>query len=219
MNNYKKIINNDFKQSYQWKIWKVISELVGGFELISNFNFNKTITVWGSARIKSNTKTYKKIEKFGEIAAKQGYTIVTGGSDGLMEAANKGCYENGGESIGINVELPKEQGLNKYLTDSITLKYFFVRKMLLSFISKHYVFAPGGTGTFDEFFEILTLATTEKMGKKVNIILIDKKFWKPFLIEIENIMIKKYKTFSKKELDICQVVDTPEEALEIIKNN
>ncbi len=219
MFNNKKIKNQDFQESYQWRIWKVLAELVNGFQFISSFNFNKTITVWGSARIKENTKTYKLVRQFGKIAAESGYRIVTGGGGGCMEAANRGCFEAGGKSIGININLLQEQTLNKYLTESIELKYFFIRKMLLSFISKHYVFSPGGFGTFDEFFEVLTLVTTKKMGRKVSIILIDKTFWKPFLDEIENTMIKKYKTLSKEELEICKFADTPEEALEIIKKN
>ncbi len=214
-----KIESEDFRKGYQWRIWKVIAELVDGFELIPNFDANKTITCWGSAKIDKKEKIYKDIEKFGRLAAKSGYTIVTGGGPGLMEAANKGCFEAGGRSVGLNMKLPDEQLLNKYTTDSLEFKYFFVRKMMLSFISNHYVFAPGGFGTFDELFEMLTLIQTKKMGREVNLILIDKDFWQPFLNQIKDTMIKKYKTILEKDLDIIQLVDTPEEAMEIIIKN
>ena len=211
--------NGDFKKSYQWRIWKVIAELVNGFEFITNFDFNRTITVWGSARTKNTEPVYKLIEKFGQLAAKNGYRIVSGGGGGIMEAANKGCYENGGKSIGLNIKLPYEQTLNSYLTASIEFNYFFVRKLMLSFISRHYLFAPGGFGTFDELFEIITLAQTKKMKKKINVILIDKAFWEPIFTQIKGTMMEKYKTISKEDLDICQFVDTPEEAMKIIMNN
>ena len=211
--------NSDFKKSYQWRIWKIIAELVNGFEFITNFDFDRTITVWGSARIKNTEPVYKLIEKFGQLAAKNGYRIVSGGGGGIMEAANKGCYENGGKSIGLNIKLPCEQALNSYLTASIEFNYFFIRKLMLSFISRHYLFAPGGFGTFDELFEIITLAQTKKMKKKINVILIDKAFWEPIFTQIKGTMMEKYKTISKEDLDICQFVDTPEEAMKIIMNN
>lgn len=211
--------SGNFKKGYQWRIWKIIAELVNGFELISEFDFNKTITVWGSARIGKKEKVYEKIEKFGKLAVENGYIIVTGGGGGIMEAANKGAFQANGKSIGLNIKLPREQVLNEYVTSSVEFRYFFVRKMMLSFISRHYLFAPGGFGTFDELFEILTLAQTKKIGRKVNIILIDKKFWQPILKQIEEVMIKKYKTISREDLNIIQLIDTAEEAMNIIINS
>jgi uncharacterized protein (TIGR00730 family) len=147
--------------------------------------------------------------------AKAGFTVITGGASGIMEAANKGAFEAGGKSVGLNIELPSEQGSNPYLTDSATFNYFFSRKVMLSFASEVYIFFPGGFGTLDEFLEILTLVQTRKI-KRIPIILYNKGYWTPLLKFFENHLLKEYQTIDKADLSLYHVVDSVDEAYESI---
>ena len=131
-----------------------------------------------------------------------------------MEAANKGAYMAGGNSVGINIKLPKEQKENKYVKDSVSLRYFFSRKVMLTFASQAYIFLPGGFGTLDEFFEIITLIQTKKV-KKIPVILIHKDYWEPLLEWIEKSLYKKKKTIVKSDMKIYHLVDSIDQALKI----
>lgn len=151
------------------------SEFARGFDFLRNYP--KSVTFFGSSRMKEDEPYYKKAEALaGRIVQELGYSVITGGGPGIMEAANKGAYEAGGTSIGLNIKLPSEQVTNPYVTDSINFYYFFVRKVCLSFSAEAYLFFPGGFGTLDEMFEILTLIQTKKI-KQVPIILVGKEYW------------------------------------------
>ena len=136
------------------------------------------VTVFGSARLKEDSPYYIKARELGQKLAKAGHTVITGGGNGIMEAANRGAFESGGRSIGLNIQLPKEQTLNQYTTDNLEFHYFFARKVMLTFSSKVYVYFPGGFGTIDEFSEILTLIQTKKIPP-APMILFGSDFWKP----------------------------------------
>ena len=141
-------------------------------------SFAQGVTIFGSARFPEDHKYCKLAEKLGVLLAQNGHAVITGGGPSIMQAANKGCYEAGGRSIGLNILLPHEQNINPYVTDSIEFRYFFARKVMLTFASKVYVFFPGGFGTLDEFSEILILMQEGKMPK-MPMFLIGKNFWKP----------------------------------------
>ena len=194
-----------------------MAEFVEGFNFVADFK--KSVTVFGSTVIKEDNPYYKKARKFGELISKEGYAVVTGGGPGIMEAANRGAYEKGGDSIGINIQLVEGERANPYLKKSIGLYYFFVRKVMLSFSSGGYVFFPGGFGTLDEFFEIVTLVHTKRLPKTVLVVAVGKDYWEPLFKWIENDLCAKHKTISRKDLEMFKLVDTPEEAVAIIKNH
>jgi uncharacterized protein (TIGR00730 family) len=141
---------------------EISKEFKSGFELLKKYP--KSVTIFGSSRITSNDDYYKKAQNLSErIVNEINYSIITGGGPGIMEASNRGAKNTNGDSIGINITLPHEQHINKYVTESISLNYFFVRKPLLNFSAEAYIFFPGGFGTFDELFSILTLLQTQKI--------------------------------------------------------
>lgn len=199
-----------------WRVFRIMSEFVQGFELLRNYGL--AATFWGSARLSPKDPYYKAAEELAAKLAKRGFAIVSGGGPGIMEASNVGAFKVGGKSIGLNIELPFEQKLNPYTTDSLSFKYFFSRKVMLTFSSEVYVYFPGGFGTLDEFFEIITLVQTKKIDK-LPIVLYGSEFWNPLLKWFEKDLVKKYKTLSPEDLELYQVVDSVEDAYKyIIKN-
>lgn len=196
-----------------WRIFRVMSEFVNGFDVLRKYS--TAATFFGSARLTPQDPGYKAAEYLAAKLAKKGFTIITGGGPGIMEAANVGAFKVGGKSIGLNIKLPIEQKLNPYVTESESFNYFFSRKVMLSFASEVYVYFPGGFGTLDEFLEIITLIQTEKITK-VPVVLYGKDFWAPLLAFFEGHLLKKYKTISKEDLDLFHVVDTVDEAYDYI---
>jgi uncharacterized protein (TIGR00730 family) len=196
------------------RISRILSEFMSGFQFLKKYN--KTVSFFGSSRAKPKNRYYQEAFELAYWLSKRGYTIVTGGGDGVMEAANKGAYMAGGKSVGINIDLPHEQRLNKYVKDSISFRYFFTRKVMLTFASQAYIFLPGGFGTLDEFFEITTLIQTKKI-KKIPIILIHKDYWKPLLKWVEKTLYTEKHTISKQDMNIYHLVDTHEEAIKLLR--
>lgn len=182
--------------------------------LHSLIDYPKTVTVFGSARLKPNTKPYKMAVEYAASMSEHGYDVITGGGPGIMEAANKGTYEASGEAVGFGIELPHEQNLNKYVTHGINFTYFFTRKLAMNFSGSAYVCFPGGFGTMDEFFQILTLVQTKKV-QKVPIILVGKDFWQPIEDYSKNVLFKKYATISASDLNLFTIVDSAKEAVEL----
>jgi uncharacterized protein (TIGR00730 family) len=199
-----------------WRVFRIMSEFVQGFELLRNYDL--AATFWGSARLKPNDPYYKAAEELAAKLAKKGFTIISGGGPGIMEASNVGAFKVGGKSIGLNIQLPFEQKLNPYTTESLNFDFFFSRKVMLTFSSEAYVYFPGGFGTLDEFFEIITLIQTKKI-EKLPVVLYGKDFWEPLLRWFEKDLVKKYKTISKEDMELFQVVDTVEEAYKYILKN
>ena len=160
-------------------------------------------------------RIYEKATELSRKLSKSGFAILTGGGGGIMEAGNKGAFEAGGDSVGLNIDLPDEEARNKYVKDALAFKYFFIRKVMLSFASDVYIFFPGGFGTLDEFFEIITLIKTNKI-KHIPVVLVGKDFWEPILNMIENSLYKKHHTISKEDMDIYHLVDDVDEAHNLI---
>ncbi len=196
------------------RVSRITKEFTAGFEFINHYP--KSVTFFGSTRLNKDNAYHKKALYLAEKISKLGYAIVTGGGPGIMEAANHGAYNIGGPSLGFNIQLPNEQVLNPYVTKSQSFYYFFSRKVALSFSAEAYLYFPGGYGTLDEFFEILTLVQTNKIPK-VPIILVGSEFWKPLDEFIENHLLEKNKTINKKDFLLYQIIDNDEKILEIIK--
>lgn len=163
------------------------------------------VAIFGSARLAADSKWCRLAEKLGGALAREGHAVITGGGPGIMEAANKGAYEAGGRSIGLNIHLPHEQHINPYVTDELEFRYFFARKVMLTFSSKVFVFFPGGFGTLDEFSEILLLMQEEKMPR-MPMFLIGKSFWKPLDRFFADRMMK-MRTISGGDRGIYRITD------------
>ena len=191
-------------------------EFSNGFEYVHNYN--KSVTFFGSARSQPSDPYYQKAERLALRVVKElGYVVVTGGGPGIMEAANKGAYNAGGQSVGFTIKLPHEQKNNKYLTGGVDFNFFFARKTIMAFSAETYLFFPGGFGTFDELFEVLTLVQTGKI-ERVPIILVGEEYWKPINDFIKTEMLEKHKTIDAEDMELYTITDDENKILEIIKN-
>jgi uncharacterized protein (TIGR00730 family) len=189
-------------------------EFTDGFDFVKKHS--RSVTIFGSARTLENEKDYIKARELGyRISKDLGYAVITGGGPGIMEAGNRGAHEAGGDSLGLTIKLPMEQVTNPYLSEHLDFKYFFARKVCMSFSAEAYVYFPGGFGTLDEFFEILTLIQTEKV-EPTPIILFGKKYWQGLDKFIKKHLLKGEK-IDKKDVDLYTITDDIDEALEIIK--
>lgn len=207
------LLDADGDAIQSWRIFRIMSEFVEGFEELRKIGL--AATVFGSARTKPTDPYYKYCEALCAKLAKKKFTVITGGGSGIMEAANVGAFKVGGKSVGLNIELPFEQQLNPYTTDALKFDFFFSRKVMLAFASEVYVYFPGGFGTMDEFFEILTLIQTKKI-ERIPIVLYGKDYWTPLLQFFEKVLLKEYKTISKEDLDLFHIVDDVDEAYDYI---
>ena len=203
--------NGDAVES--WRVFRIMAEFVDGFELLRKYGL--AATFYGSARCGAGDEVYRDAEELAARLAKKKFAVITGGGPGVMEAANVGAFKVGGKSVGLNIELPFEQKLNPYTTESQNYHFFFSRKVMLAFASEVYVYFPGGFGTMDEFFEMVTLIQTKKI-EKVPIVLYGKEFWTPLLEVFEKSFLKKYKTISKEDMDLFHLVDSVDEAYKYI---
>jgi len=163
--------SGDYRES--WRIFRIMSEFVEGYQFLSQMK--NEVTLLGSARLKSDSKYYKVAEELGGLLGKHGFTTITGGGPGIMEAANKGAYEAGGNSVGLNIQLPFEQRINPYVKHSTAFYYFFTRKVMLISPSNAFVYFPGGFGTMDEFFEVVDLMELGKMQRSP-VVLVGKEY-------------------------------------------
>jgi len=208
----KKIHKNDFVSADTWRVFRIMSEFVEGFELLSEVG--KAVSVFGSSRIKPGTKYYKLAEDIAYHLAKEGYAIITGSGPAIMEAANKGAWRAKGHSIGLNIQIPSEQKPNKYVDTLLDFRYFFVRKVMFVKYASAFVIMPGGYGTLDEFTEAINLIQTERIPK-FPVILVGREYWKGMLDWLKNTVLKNG-SINKEELNIFTVVDTPQEVVHII---
>lgn len=200
------------RQGDTWRALKILSEFIQGFDELAEVG--PAITFFGSSRAKETDKYYKLAYETAFNLGKLGFTIITGGGPGIMEAANRGAYDAGAESIGLNIDIPTEQIPNKYQTKSLKFKYFFVRKMMLLKYAMAYVIFPGGFGTFDELFEALTLIQTGK-SHKFPVILFGSEYYEPLLEFMRKVMVKNG-TIDEEDLNLMVLFDSPREVVEHI---
>ncbi len=194
----------------------VNEELRQGIDFVSKFA--QTVTFFGSARFEEGNEYYEKARRIARrISEELEYAVVTGGGPGIMEAGNRGASEGKGASIGMTIQLPFEQTTNSYVSDAISFYFFFTRKVALTYSAEVYVYFPGGFGTLDEFFEILTLKQTQKISP-VPIILVGKEFWTPVVKLIEHDLLERHKTISPQDVGLYYMTDDEDEIIEIIKH-
>lgn len=206
---------NEIKISDSWTIFKIMGEFVGGFEKLSRIG--PCVSIFGSARTKPDSPYYKLAVDIALKLTQDGFGIISGGGPGIMEAANKGAKKGKGKSVGLNIDLPFEQSSNPYIDPDklLTFDFFFVRKLMFTKYSQGFVVLPGGFGTMDELFEALTLIQTYKIGK-FPIVLVGKDFWGGLIDWIQKVMLEKESYISPEDMFIFKVVDTADEAVEII---
>ncbi len=205
----------EIKVTDSWQIFKIMAEFVDGFEKLARIG--PCVSIFGSARTHHENRYYKLAEDCAALLTKRGYGVISGGGPGIMEAANKGAYEAGGKSVGLNIDLPFEQFHNKYIDRDKILEfdYFFIRKVMFMKYSQGFIVLPGGFGTMDEMFEALTLIQTGKVAR-FPIVLVGTEYWGGLMEWVKNTMLKTEKNINEEDLNLYRLVDTAEEAAEHI---
>lgn len=207
--------NQDFLMVDSWRVLRIMSEFVDSFETMNELPA-KMVSVFGSARTKPDDPFYQEAQKLAKLLVESGYGVITGGGPGIMGAANEGASLAGGESVGLNIELPMEQHPNPHQTKSLNFRYFFTRKVCFLKYSVGVCIFPGGFGTMDELFETLTMVQTHKINP-VPLVLVGREYWGGLLTWLEKVMLAEG-MISKGDLNLYTVVDTAEEAVEYIVN-
>jgi uncharacterized protein (TIGR00730 family) len=209
----KQYVVDDISASESWRLFHIMAEFVEGFDVLAKYH--PSVSIFGSTRAKPEDEVYKKAEQIGRLLAENGFGVITGGGPGVMEAANKGAASIGGNSIGINIELPLEQKPNPYANITLHFRYFFVRKVMFVKYAVAYIILPGGFGTMDELFESITLIQTHKI-KPFPVIMVGSDYWKGLLDWMKDVVLKEGR-ISSTDLDILQVIDDPTEVVKTIK--
>jgi len=204
---------NDLAKEESWRIFRIMGELVEGFDKLSGIE--PAVTIYGSARIGVEDELYQQTEELARRLGDMGFSIITGGGGGVMEAANKGALKAGATSVGLNIELPEEQMANAYTTKLITFSHFFVRKVMLVKYATAFIIMPGGLGTLDELTEVLTLMQTHKI-KPFPVILFNSKYWQELLNWLQNSVLAE-KFISEDDLNLLRVCDHPDEVVEAVQ--
>ncbi|MFQ5412808.1 MAG: TIGR00730 family Rossman fold protein [Phycisphaerae bacterium] len=194
-----------------WRLFRIMAEFVDGFETMSEVG--QAVSVFGSARATPDMPHYQNAEKLGARLVEKGFGVITGGGPGIMEAANKGAYDAGGVSVGLNISLPREQEGNDYQNISLNFHYFFARKVMFVKYCLGLICFPGGFGTMDEFFETMTLIQTGK-SPVYPVVLFDSGFWSPFVAFMKSTLLEEYGTISREDLDLFLVTDDIDQAVE-----
>jgi len=209
----KQFIVDDLTLNDSWRMFQIMAEFVKGFEVMPEAY--PAVSIFGSSKTKPQSTVYKDTVKMSRLLVENGFNVISGGGPGVMEAANRGAAEAKGKSVGLHIELPSEQEPNKYANIRLNFKYFFIRKVMFVKYSVAYIIMPGGFGTLDELFEALTLIQTKRI-RYFPVILMDSQFWGGLLDWAKKTLIKEG-TITESDFDIINVVDTPEEAMAIIK--
>ena len=203
---------NELAKEDSWRMFRIIGELVGGFDSLSDIE--PAVSIYGSARLKPEDELYKKTEEIAYKLGEMGFSIITGGGPGVMEAANKGAAKANAKSIGLNIKLPEEQAANIFTTRSLTFNHFFVRKVMLVKYASAFIIMPGGLGTLDELTEVLTLMQTYKI-KPFPVVLFDGNYWQGLLDWLRNNSLANG-YISEEDLSLLRVCEDPDEVADII---
>jgi len=203
---------DDYKTSDSWRVLRITSEFVGGFDELATIT--RGVSIFGSARTGEGDAMYEAARETARLLAEADFEIITGGGPGIMEAANRGAFEAGKVSVGCNIELPFEQLPNRYQTKSLSFKYFFVRKTMFIKYSNAYIIFPGGFGTMDELFEALTLIQTRKI-RNFPVVLFGSQYWRGMLAWLTSTMLHE-KNISPEDLGLIHLTDSPNDAVKFI---
>jgi len=204
---------NDLAKEESWRMFRIIGELVEGFDKLSGIE--PAVTIYGSARLRADDELYAQTEEIARRLGEKGFSIITGGGPGVMEAANKGALKAGVPSVGLNIELPEEQVSNAYTTRSITFNHFFVRKVMLVKYAIAFIIMPGGLGTVDELTEVLTLMQTLKI-KPFPVVLFNSEYWQGLLDWLQSSVLARG-FISEDDLDLLRICDHPDEVIEAVQ--
>ncbi len=205
----------DLKTSETWRVFRIQSELVEGFETLHDLG--PAVTIFGSARLSQDNQYYKDAVTLARMLADDGFAIITGGGPGIMEGANRGAKKGKAHSVGLNIEIPMEQVPNKYQDVTLTFRYFFIRKLMFIKYAIAYIIFPGGFGTMDELFEAMTLSQTKKIGS-FPIILYGSEYWKGLIHWMENTLVP-HGTIGREDFALFSVVDKPEDVRFLINEH
>jgi uncharacterized protein (TIGR00730 family) len=205
---------NELAKEESWRLFRIIGELVEGFDSLSGVE--PAVTIYGSARLSPDNELYHQTEEIARRLGGLGFSIITGGGPGVMEAANKGAREAGVTSVGLNIQLPEEQECNAYATKAIIFHHFFVRKVMLVKYATSFIILPGGLGTLDELTEVLTLIQTGKI-KPFPVVLFDSEYWEGFLHWLRGSVLVRG-CISEEDFDLLRVCDHPDEAIDIVQS-
>ena len=204
---------DDLTRDDTWRMFNIMAEFVEGFDVLPDVY--PAVTIFGSSRAHPNSTDYKTTQEVARLLVENDFNVISGGGPGIMEAANRGAAEAGGKSVGLHIHLPNEQRPNKYANVRLDFKYFFIRKVMFVKYAVAYVIVPGGFGTLDELFEALTLIQTQRI-KSFPVVLLDTSYWNGLVGWMKDVMLRA-RCISPSDLDIFSLVDTPEEAVGIIK--
>ncbi|MBM2825272.1 MAG: Cytokinin riboside 5'-monophosphate phosphoribohydrolase [Dehalococcoidales bacterium] len=204
---------NDLAKEESWRMFRIMGELVEGFDKLSGIE--PAVAIYGSARAGPEDEVYARTEEIAYRLGQLGFSIITGGGPGVMEAANHGALKAGVASIGLNIELPEEQICNPYTTKSITFHHFFIRKVMLVKYATAFLIMPGGLGTLDELTEVLTLMQTHKI-RPLPVVLFDSQYWKGFLDWLRSTVLSR-KLISEEDFDLLRVCDRVDEVIEAVQ--
>jgi uncharacterized protein (TIGR00730 family) len=207
----------DWKHDPNWRIFRIMAEFVDGFDFIAQYE--KAVSIFGSARTPQDNKYYGLARDLASKLGAEGFAVITGGGPGIMEAANEGAKLAGAPSIGLNIELAMEQRINPYVTKSVAFQHFFTRKVMLSFSSQAYIYFPGGYGTLDEMFEIITLIQTKKIQDDIPVILFGKDYWEPLCKWMKSSLLDEHQTIDPSDLSIWTLTDDIDEVIQIVKQS
>ena len=206
--------NDDFRKMEPWRIFRIMAEFVEGFEAMAQIE--NGVSIFGSARTPENDRYYRMARELAGILTRDGFTVITGGGPGIMEAANRGAKEAGGSSVGLNIDLPFEQEANPYIGKLLSFRYFFCRKVMFAKYSRALVAFPGGFGTLDELFEHMTLVQTMKIPP-MPIVLVGRDFWRGMLEWTDKALLHGEGYISPNDMNLFRVVDTPDEAAAVLR--
>lgn len=214
---------DDFRKSMPWRLLRVVSEFVDGWQFLADLK--KSVTIFGSARFDEQSPWYNEARKLGALLSDNGFDVITGGGPGIMEAAHRGVHDitNGdykpkkGEAIGLNIQLPYEQHINPYAQSVKSFHYFFTRKVMLAYSSQAYVYFPGGFGTLDEFFEIINLIQSKRVDPNIAVVLVGKEYWETLLLWFDKYLYEAYGFIKEEDVFSYTLVDNAEEAYKVIK--
>ena len=202
----------DLRHSETWRVFRIQSELVEGFETLNDLG--PAVSIFGSSRMKTKSFYYKKAVKLGKKLSDEGFAVITGGGPGIMEGANRGAMQGKGKSVGLNIEIPAEQHPNKYQDISLSFRYFFIRKLMFVKYSFAFIIFPGGFGTMDELFEALTLSQTKRIGI-FPIILLGRSYWKGLVDWMKTTLLKN-DAIETQDISLISIVDDIDEICRIL---